>query len=111
MKGTVLIAGIGLIGGSLALTIKEAHPHATVIGFDIKESERKLAKALGVVDEESDSFIELAKKGRSHHFSCSCQANRDSHRGIGPKRGQIEKNVIVTDTGSTKARIMQKGKN
>lgn len=110
MKGTVLIAGIGLIGGSLALTIKEAHPHATVIGFDIKESERKLAKALGVVDEESDSFIELAARADLIILAVPVKQTEILIEQLVQNADKLKKNVIVTDTGSTKARIMQKGK-
>jgi prephenate dehydrogenase len=110
LNGTVLIAGIGLIGGSLALAIKDAHPHATVIGYDIKPSERKLAKALGVVDEESDSFIELAARADLIILAVPVKQTEILIEELVQHANKLKENVIVTDTGSTKAKIMQKGR-
>lgn len=47
----VYIIGIGLIGGSMALDIKNVYPSATVYGIDSNESHVKQALDLGVIDE------------------------------------------------------------
>ncbi|MBC5838551.1 prephenate dehydrogenase [Flavobacterium muglaense] len=46
----IYIIGIGLIGGSMALDIKNLHPSATVYGIDSNESHVKQALDLGVID-------------------------------------------------------------
>ncbi|MFP3361540.1 prephenate dehydrogenase, partial [Planococcus sp. SIMBA_143] len=44
MNGTVLIIGMGLIGGSLALCIKKEHPDAKIIGHDVNDKEVRLGR-------------------------------------------------------------------
>lgn len=46
----VTVAGIGLIGGSMALTLKEKGFASCVIGVDLNEEHRKKALELGLVD-------------------------------------------------------------
>lgn len=50
MQKTVLIAGLGLIGGSMAKAIK-AHTDLRVLGYDISEKVLSDARYLGVIDE------------------------------------------------------------
>ncbi|MGC8035383.1 prephenate dehydrogenase/arogenate dehydrogenase family protein, partial [Salmonella enterica] len=56
MQGNVLVAGLGLIGGSIALAIKRAHSDATIIGYDVSDESMRLARSLGVIDEAVPSF-------------------------------------------------------
>ena len=46
MINNIYIIGIGLIGGSLALDIKEARPNATIFGIDTKPENLDLALEL-----------------------------------------------------------------
>ena len=46
----VFVIGIGLIGGSMVLDIKNLHPEATIYGIDTNESHLAEAIALGVID-------------------------------------------------------------
>lgn len=48
---TVTIIGIGLIGGSMALTLKEKGFASRIVGVDANELHRQKAMALGLVDE------------------------------------------------------------
>ncbi len=50
MQKTVLIAGLGLIGGSMAKAIK-AHTDVRVLGYDISEKVLSDARYLGVIDD------------------------------------------------------------
>lgn len=54
----VFIIGIGLIGGSFAIGIKEALPEAKVYGIDKNKENLDKALALGLIDEKS-SFREI----------------------------------------------------
>ncbi len=62
MKDTILLAGIGLIGGSIALAIKKEHPHKRIIGVDISEEQLTAALKLGIIDERAGSFTEGARQ-------------------------------------------------
>lgn len=59
---TILLAGLGLIGGSIALAIKKEHPGKRIIGFDVSEEQVKAAQKLGVIDELTASFAEGIEK-------------------------------------------------
>ncbi|WP_432222426.1 prephenate dehydrogenase [Flavobacterium sp. TMP13] len=55
----VHVIGIGLIGGSMVLDIKEIHPEATIYGIDTNEKHVQKAMALGVIEKEGN-FEDLA---------------------------------------------------
>lgn len=106
MKGNVFVIGLGLIGGSIALTIKKEHPEARVTGYDAKLEEMKMAKALMVVDD----YVETIQDGvRGADLIILATPVLVTEKLIG-QLGQMElkENVIITDTGSTKASIMAK---
>ncbi|NMD70323.1 prephenate dehydrogenase [Bacillus sp. DNRA2] len=105
MRGRVFVIGLGLIGGSLALSVKRTHGESTIIGFDVCEQQAKLAKMLGVVDEttvdikagamQADLII-LATPVKETEIIIQSLANMD-----------LKQNVIVTDAGSTKAKVVE----
>lgn len=106
MKGRVFVIGLGLIGGSLALCVKGQHRDCKIIGFDIYEEQGKLAKMLGVVDELTDSIEASAKEADLILIATPVQETErilDLLAGI-----PLKKNVIVSDTGSTKSSIVKR---
>ena len=56
----VYVIGIGLIGGSMVLDIKDKHPDAVIFGIDNNEKHLEEAIDLGVID-EAGSFEDLQK--------------------------------------------------
>ncbi len=44
MKGKVLLIGLGLIGGSLALAMKRSHKDIIIMGYDVNKEQCRLAK-------------------------------------------------------------------
>lgn len=82
MHGNILIVGLGLIGGSLALAIKKQHPKARIYGYDVNTTELTTAKSLHVMDEEATSLREGARNSGRHHPVYSCFTNGESNEAI-----------------------------
>lgn len=106
MKGRVLIIGLGLIGGSLALCVKKRHKDSTIVGYDIFPEQAKLARMLGVVDELAQSIEESAKEADLILIATPVQ---ETERIISLLADiPLKENVIISDTGSTKTTIVKK---
>ncbi|MDR6998543.1 prephenate dehydrogenase [Neobacillus niacini] len=105
MKGRVFVIGLGLIGGSLALCIKKEHQDATIIGFDINVEQVRLAKMLGVIDTSAESI----KEGALSADLIIISAPVNETQAIIELLSDLPLNpeVIVTDTGSTKGKIVE----
>ncbi|KMJ59749.1 prephenate dehydrogenase [Bacillus sp. LL01] len=104
MKGKVLIIGLGLIGGSIALAIKKEHPLADIVGFDINEQQGKLAKSLKVIDEYCEHYEEEAADADLIIISVPVMQSNEVLKqlsGLTFSKPQ----VIITDVGSTKHSI------
>ncbi|RUL55480.1 MULTISPECIES: prephenate dehydrogenase [Lysinibacillus] len=106
MTRNVFVIGLGLIGGSIALSCKKA-PHTRVIGYDASEKTRELASTLKIVDDVVEDVIEAAKIADIIIFGTPVNATLDWLDQL--KQWPLKENVIVTDTGSTKGLIMAKG--
>ncbi|MCM3236545.1 prephenate dehydrogenase [Heyndrickxia oleronia] len=105
MKGNVLIVGLGLIGGSLALTIKKQHPSAKIYGLDIHQLEIEKAIKLNVIHEKVDSLQQGAELADLIILSTPVLELRKIMKQLASMT--LKENVIITDTGSTKGEIME----
>ncbi|EUJ19624.1 prephenate dehydrogenase [Listeria aquatica] len=104
MKGNVVIVGLGLIGGSIALAIREQHQEAHIIGLDVSMRTLETGLELGVIDEIGESLLIDAKRADLLIFCCPVKETEALLRHL-PKL-KLKDTLIVTDTGSTKAGIM-----
>ncbi|WP_051271170.1 prephenate dehydrogenase [Shimazuella kribbensis] len=107
MRKRVAILGVGLIGGSLALSFKE-RTNYQVIGFDTYSDTIEKAIRLGVVDE---GYTKLSQA--VHHADFIFIAVPVGQIGIYIRQLaglQLKKGVIISDVGSTKAEISNYGK-
>ncbi|MGD6944020.1 prephenate dehydrogenase [Cytobacillus gottheilii] len=107
MQGRVLMIGLGLIGGSLALSIKKAHEKAWVVGYDVNEEQGRLAKMLTVVDELAVSIDEEAVK--ADLIIIAAPVIETEHILYQLLRLELKENVIISDAGSTKQEIVRAG--
>lgn len=107
MTRNVFVIGLGLIGGSVALALQKA-PRTKVFGYDFHEQTRELASTLGVVHEVVEDPAEFAKQADVIIFGTPVNVTLDFMEQL--KSWTLKKNVIITDTGSTKAQIMEKAK-
>jgi prephenate dehydrogenase len=100
----VFIIGMGLIGGSLALSIKSAHPNCIMIGYDINQEELKIAKKLGVIDEIAN-HIAIGARNADFIF-IAAPVNETEAIMMELSEMPLKTNVIISDTGSTKGKIV-----
>ena len=98
----IAIVGVGLIGGSAAITLKEKKFVTKVIGVDKNESNLKKALQLGLID-ESASLEEAVDQCAVIFLTVPV----DSILSLLPTLLDHVTNQVVIDMGSTKERIMQ----
>ncbi|MEH7109333.1 prephenate dehydrogenase [Bacillus sp. JJ1764] len=104
MNGRIFIVGLGLIGGSLALCIKKEHPTASIFGFDINSEQVRLAKMLGVIDEIAENISDGAISADLIIIAAPVKETQSIIQLLANL--PLKRNVIVTDTGSTKRTIV-----
>ena len=99
----VAILGVGLLGGSVALSLRRRLPDIQIVGFSRSEAKRRQAIDLGVVDVAAES-VEAASAG------CDVVVVATPVDRIADMAKQAVaaagNNAVVTDVGSTKASIV-----
>ncbi len=108
MKKTVLIAGLGLIGGSIAKAIISTNQYH-VVGYDIDQGTLDYALNEHIIDEAAKDFSN-AVKGSSIVFLATPISDTIS---LLEKMNHISlsRDVIVSDVSSVKGSIMEVAKN
>jgi prephenate dehydrogenase len=97
----VAIIGIGLIGGSLALALKEKGIAGKITGVDASASHREKALELGLVDDVKE--LEEASMDADIIFIC---VPVDAAGKILPQiLSEIKDQAVIIDVGSTKSSI------
>ena len=99
----VAILGVGLLGGSVALSLKRRLPGVEIVGLSRSEAKRKLAIDLGAVDiavdniaaacEGCDVVVVAAPVDRIASMACEAVVS-------------AAPNCLITDVGSTKSSIV-----
>ncbi|MGT2912195.1 prephenate dehydrogenase [Streptococcus criceti] len=101
---TIYIAGLGLIGGSLALGIKRDHPNYEVIGYNRSDKSRNIALERGLVDQATANFAEFAPRADVIILAVPIKQTIDFIKALADM--PLKDNVLITDAGSTKAEIV-----
>src|SRR5690606_12321870 len=105
MTKNILVIGLGLIGGSIALAIKKEHPDAIIFGYDSNAETPQLAKKLKVIDEVVFDLGEVLHNCDYIFISVPVKQTVDMIQQLSSY--ELKKEVIVTDVGSTKQEIVQ----
>lgn len=100
----ITIIGVGLIGGSLGLALKEKNPNFKIVGIDKQEIIEK-AIARGAIDEGTINLEEGIKEADIIIIATPVKTILNILTQINPF---LKKGCLVTDTGSTKQQIVQK---
>ncbi|WP_416149723.1 prephenate dehydrogenase [Salipaludibacillus sp. HK11] len=108
MSKRIMIIGLGLIGGSLALAIKKGYPDTTIIGYDIDSKATRLASSLQIID---DSVDEIAKEAPNADIIILSAPVESSIHILTQLEGlPLKKGCLITDVGSTKQTVVEKGR-
>ncbi len=100
---TISIIGVGLLGGSLALVLREKYPNLHLVGVDRSVVNQKIALAKGLVDEVLPLEIAL-ERAELNVLAIPV----DSIRQLLPQiLDQVPAGRTVMDLGSTKETICQ----
>ena len=103
----IVISGLGLMGGSLAMAVRQNRPEIHISGYD-KSAVTAEAKRMGIIDEALKDWP-VSCVGADIVFLCTPLKIIGQH--IEALHNVVDKETIVTDTGSTKseiARLVQK---
>lgn len=105
MTRNVLVIGLGLIGGSIALSCQKA-PQTKVYGYDVLDKTRELAATLNIVHEVVTDVKQAASIADVIIFGTPVNVTLQWMSEL--KDWSLKPDVVVTDTGSTKSLIMEK---
>jgi len=100
----ITIIGVGLIGGSLGLALKEKKANFKIVGIDKQEIIEK-AIARGAIDEGTVNLKERIEEADIVIIATPVKTILNLLTQINPF---LKKGCIVTDTGSTKQQIVRK---
>ena len=104
MAKTIYIAGLGLIGTSMALGIKRDHPDYKILGYNRSQTSRKIALDRGMVDCVTDDFAGFAPLA---DVIILCLPIKQTVAFIKDLANMdLKEGVIISDAGSTKAEIV-----
>ena len=105
MAKTIYIAGLGLIGASMALGIKRDHPDYEILGYNRSQASKDIALERGMIDRATDDFASFAPLADVIILTLPIKqtiAFIQELAGLNLKEG-----VIISDAGSTKAAIVE----
>ncbi|MGO3731566.1 MAG: prephenate dehydrogenase [Vagococcus sp.] len=104
----VVMIGIGLIGSSLSLAIKESSHNVRLVGYSDNHVEMAGAKTLGMID-EYELHLEDAVKEADIIFLCT-PVSTTCHIIDLLSNMTLKPNVLISDVGSTKKQVMKQAK-
>jgi prephenate dehydrogenase len=104
LEKRALIIGTGLIGGSIALSLKKAH-NVHIKGYDIHLEQLSKAVRLKVIDEIALDLSEAVKDVQLIVFALPVEETISLIESM--SQFDFHEDVIITDVGSTKSKIME----
>jgi len=104
-RSRITIIGLGLIGGSLGLALKaKGLDSLEIVGHDRDRAVEGRAAKLGAIDRGEHNLPRAVEQAQLVIIATPILAIREVMEQIAP---YLPKGCVVTDTGSTKAQVMQ----
>lgn len=104
MSEKVLIVGLGLIGGSLAMNVSKKEGHH-VIGLDEDEDTRNMALKQGVIQTAATDFEEAVKEADVCVLATPISVTIEHIHAL--QKMELKKPLLVTDVSSVKKRVLE----
>ena len=104
MVKTIYIAGLGLIGASMALGIKRDHPDYEILGYNRSQASRDIALERGMIDRATDDFASFAPLADVIILTLPIKQNIAFLQELATLK--LKEGVIISDAGSTKSAIV-----
>ncbi|NQY26857.1 MAG: prephenate dehydrogenase/arogenate dehydrogenase family protein [Piscirickettsiaceae bacterium] len=104
MINRLAVIGVGLIGGSLSLALKQAGAVGSVVGYSRTASVRQQALDLGVIDIAATSIAEAVHDADIVFLSVPMAAMETV---LTELAGHIGNKTIITDGGSAKGQLVE----
>lgn len=104
MAKTVYIAGLGLIGASMALGIKRDHPDYEILGYNRSQDSREIALKKGMIDRATDDFASFAPLADVIILTLPIKQTIAFIKELADL--DLKEGVIISDAGSTKSDIV-----
>lgn len=104
----IALIGVGLIGGSFALSLKKARAVEHVVGLDRHSTSLKAALQLGIIDSFTDDMASAIADADLIVIATPVAQTTKILSAIYP---YLQSNTIVTDVGSTKADVVLAARN
>lgn len=99
----IVLIGVGLIGGSFALSLKKAQAVLHIVGLDRHLNYLEAAKRLGIIDSFTDDMASAVEDADLIVIATPVAQTAKILSAIYP---YLQANTIVTDAGSTKADVV-----
>lgn len=99
----IVIFGVGLIGGSVALALKKARSNAEIVGVGRSTESLQTAMDLGVIDVASSSVATAVENADVILIATPVAQTPDILSAIKP---HLNSNTVITDAGSTKSDVL-----
>ena len=104
MAKTIYIAGLGLIGASMALGIKRDHPDYEILGYNRSQASRDIALERGMIDRATDDFASFAPLADVIILTLPIKQTIAFLQELATL--DLKEGVIISDAGSTKSAIV-----
>jgi prephenate dehydrogenase len=103
MVNKLVIIGVGLIGGSFALSLRKAGLVKRITGLGRSKENLQHALELGVIDEISDNYSQALNKADLVLLAVPVGQTAEILQKINP---HLEPQTIISDVGSTKQNVI-----
>ncbi|HYD34148.1 MAG TPA: prephenate dehydrogenase/arogenate dehydrogenase family protein, partial [Methylophilaceae bacterium] len=100
----LVIFGVGLIGGSLALALRQALPNLRITGLGRSGDSLQTARELGIIDTIATDAASAVKNADMVVVAAPVAQTASILQAIAPHVGE---HTTITDVGSTKGDVIE----
>lgn len=103
MFNRVAIVGLGLIGGSMGLSLRQAHAAQQVVGYDLGRGVSDRARRIGAIDQSHNSLADTVRGAELIVLATPVGAIRTLLQDIATLASP---GAVITDVASTKSQVI-----